>query len=366
MNGSPNTITLTATGGNTYTLYTPSHIVSNANPPWSLSPVPPYQPIPVVSTATLYGSNGICSSSVTATFSVIPNPTLAVSNPTPVICAGETYTYTGNGAASYTWSATTPNYTTYSNGGVAVTNPSINSVFSVVGSSLGCQSALYTSSITVYPLPQVSVTPTGTFVCLGSAATLQALGNATSYEWFPAIGLNAAIGATVRAAPAVQQQYSVTGSLNCCTRTAVATVSVWPLPKPVATISSPTVCLSENVSLYGTGGNYYYWNGPNSINYNGSTAGFRAKSPDYSGEYTLTVKDANGCVNRSFVSLNVSPLPYGSLAGSVMEGCVPFCSDYRLNANQNLSVTWQLEGNQLSSPSFTSCIEKEGDHIVNA
>src|SRR5690606_28638264 len=105
-----------------------------------------------IATATLYGGNGVCTVSTTVNFSITPNPTVSVNNPTPVICAGETYTYTSQGATSYIWTSETPNSTIYTYGNIAVTHPSVNSVFSVVGGSLGCLSALVSTSISVNPI----------------------------------------------------------------------------------------------------------------------------------------------------------------------------------------------------------------------
>jgi gliding motility-associated-like protein len=364
LSGSSNTIMLYAAGGTAYTLTTPGHISINSPPPWSLISVPPYTSQIVLATASLVGSNGVCTSSATVSFSVIPNPTVSIINPTLVICAGETFTYTSDGASSYTWTATTPNYTSYSNGGVAVGNPSINSVFSVVGSSLGCHSALLTTSISVYPLPEVSVTPVSTFVCIGSSATLTAYGNATSYTWTPPNGLNTTNGAVVLAKPTVETQYIVTGSANNCTRTAVANVAVKPLPIPKASISSATVCLNGQVVLTGGGGVSYNWHGPNTIKASGETITVTASSMIYAGDYTLFVTDVNGCVNQTVTTLSIKQLPGAGLNAQTIQGCVPFCSEFSLATLQPVTVTWMLDGRSINTNTFSHCFRKEGDHII--
>src|SRR5690606_23831435 len=112
--GSANTITLTSGGASSYTLQTPNQIASthSLNPVSELNSQPPYVPTGLA-TATLFGSNGVCTVSTSINFSVIPNPTVSVNNHTPVICAGQSYTYTSQGASSYTWSSSTPNSTLY-------------------------------------------------------------------------------------------------------------------------------------------------------------------------------------------------------------------------------------------------------------
>jgi gliding motility-associated-like protein len=365
LNGSPNSIMMNATGGVTYTLSTPAHINYNSNPPWSLSSTPPYTPQIVVSTATLSGSNGVCATSVTASFSVIPNPTVTVSNPTPVICAGETFTYTSNGAGSYVWSASSANYTSVSNGGVAVANPSINSVFSVIGSSLGCQSALMTSSMTVYPLPEVSVTPTKTNICIGSPAVLVAYGNATDYKWSPPDYLNATTGATVLAKPISEQQYIVIGSANNCTRLAVANVSVLPLPLPTAAANSTAVCLNDKVIFTGTGGLYYSWNGPNQISFAGQSATVTASSLIYSGEYTLTVVDQNGCANTAKTGFVINEFPSTGIT-IPKQGCAPYCSDVALwTKSPSVNANFTVNGKLFKANTFNYCFQTPGTYTIS-
>jgi gliding motility-associated-like protein len=366
LNGSPNSIMMNATGGVTYTLNTPGHISYNSNPPWNLSSTPPYTPQIVVSTATLFGSNGVCTSSTTASFSVIPNPTVTVSNPTPAICAGETYTYTSNGANSYVWSASSPNYTSISNGGVAVANPSINALFSIIGSSLGCQSALVTSSMTVYPLPNVSVTPTQTNICIGSSAVLVAYGNATSYHWSPPNSLSATSGATVLVKPNSEMQYIVTGSANNCTRLAVANVSVLPLPLPTAAANSAAVCLNDKVIFKGTGGHFYSWKGPNNISFAGETATVTASSFIYSGVYTLTVIDKNGCANTAKTGFTINEFPSSGITGTKLSGCAPFCSDISLWTKSNsVNATFSVNGKYYASNTFKYCFQTPGTYTIN-
>src|SRR5690606_21576453 len=87
-NGSPNTITLTAGGANNYSLVTvPDMSISNPSGPVSnLTAIPPNTGI---ASATLSGSNGVCTVTTSLTFSIIPNPTVSVNNYTPEICAGQ-------------------------------------------------------------------------------------------------------------------------------------------------------------------------------------------------------------------------------------------------------------------------------------
>src|SRR5262249_55643696 len=158
--------------------------------------LPPFQPTGPA-TATLFGSNGVCTVSTTVVFTVMPNPVVSINSATPVICAGESFTYTSAGANSYTWSSATPGQTLYTIGNVAVANPSINSVFSVMGGSLGCNSALQSSTLTVNPLPSFSIYPGPVNICKDSSVPLIIQGTGTSFNWAPSSGLSAVTGASV-------------------------------------------------------------------------------------------------------------------------------------------------------------------------
>jgi gliding motility-associated-like protein len=367
-NGSPNSITLTANGANTYTLYTPNTISSTSpggNPPYSLSTLPPYQPGVTVATATLFGSNGVCTSSFTASFSIIPNPTIGVTSNTPQICAGQTFTYTNSGASSYTWTNSTPNTTLYSNGGTAVSNPSIHSVFSVYGASLGCNSALVTNSISVNPLPTVSVTPQSSSVCKGSSVKLTAGGTADSFTWSPFSGLDHATGSQVNARPLNTITYTLTGSALGCTSSAVANVSVLALPTPTATFLKPRVCVNETVTMMAEGGMLYDWLSPTGGFYQGNNITLSIAASD-AGTYTLTATDKNGCKGSTTTELLIDPLPSGSLGGTNMQGCVPFCSDFNFIAQKSVASKWQIASESYSGRTFSHCFTSPGIYTLTA
>ena len=362
-NGSPNTITLTAGGATVYSLVTVPDMfnASPAGPVYPLSAIPPNTGI---ASATLSGSNGICTVTIALTFSIIPNPTVSVASTTPQICAGQSYTYTSHGASSYTWSSAIPGFTTYNNGGVAVAHPSINSVFSVYGGSLGCNSASQTTTITVHPLPDVTLTPLNPKICYGGSVQLVAGGDATSFIWKPMTGLDQDNGPRVSASPFTHQSYTVIGSANNCTRSAVTTVLVLDLPEPVARADRHTVCLNDTIVLTGSGGNSYIWEAPGLL-YAGKTVSFAARAW-HNTNFTLTVTDANNCSNSTSVPLSVNLLPDGNLLGN-MEGCIPFCSDVRFSGPVSadvISASWKIGNKSYSDGAFTHCFTSAGEHQV--
>jgi gliding motility-associated-like protein len=282
-----------------------------------------------------------------------------------VICAGQTFTYTSYGAQSYVWTASTPNYTTYSNGGIAVADPSLNSVFSVYGTSLGCNSALVTNSITVNPIPTASVNPINSSICKFTQGTLQASGSANSFTWFPVKDLNTNTGDKVLAGPLSDESFTVIGSALGCTNYAVANIKVLALPVPGAITSQQQYCVGDVISLTGSGGLSYEWQTPGHFMYAGSPATFVAVHAGFSGEYTVTTTDKNNCRGSSTFIIDLKTLPEGTLLGN-KEGCAPFCSEFSFRALNNASVTsaWMVNGNPAGANNFNYCFVKSGDYTI--
>lgn len=80
---------------------------------------------------------------------------------------------------------------------------------------------------------EISVTPSAVAICKGKSTVLTASGDAGSYTWSPATGLNVTTGAVVTAKPSGTTTYTVSGDGGSCTATATVTVN----SKPTVTVS---------------------------------------------------------------------------------------------------------------------------------
>jgi gliding motility-associated-like protein len=377
LNGSPATVTLSAHGAGSYTLTVPPVLLAQSDlpdqPPFFLSVQPPYGSGIVYATATLVGSNGVCTSTLAPTFTIIPNPTVSVQLPHPVICAGESFTYTGAGASAYTWYASMPGFTVLPNGTGAVVRPSGSTQYTVVGSHLGCRSAAMITGITVNPIPSLFITPAVAAVCPGDSVLLSAEGTATHFTWTPA--LHPVSGAQTFVKPMFDQVYTVTGSAIGCTNQARAEVKVLPLPQPRATIPKSTFCLNELVTLTGSGAETYHWIGPQNNHLDGSPVSFVMSHPAFAGEFTLVAADSNGCRGRTTILFSALPLPNGYLAG-LADRCAPFCGTYTFVPLNSFSVlsTWFLLGDPASPQQLvtgpgeerlvTACFKEKGTYLL--
>ena len=190
-------------------------------------------------------------------------------------CSGTTFSYSATSAttgATFSWiravvagisnlagsgstgiiSETLTNTTT---GPVVVT-------YAITTTANGCSNS-QNVTVTINPLPTITVTPASPSICLGNSTALTANG-AISYSWSPATGLSGTTGAAVTANPIGTTTYTVTGTDgNGCINMSTAlvtvntsTVTVGAAPNPVCVGSTlnlsssntfiPTILLSEN------------------------------------------------------------------------------------------------------------------------
>jgi len=187
--------TINPTGANTYTIQGGNAVVSPS----------------INTTYTVIGTNTAgCISQAVATSSLIvnPNPTITVNNGT--ICSGQNFSINPNGANTYTIQ-----------GGNAVVSPSINTTYTVIGTSTdGCVSQAFgTSSLTVNPNPILSISG-NTIICAGETTTLIVSGGNT-YQWSTGASSNSI---TINQSPN-SYNYTVTSTgTNSCV--SIATIQV--------------------------------------------------------------------------------------------------------------------------------------------
>jgi Right handed beta helix region/Secretion system C-terminal sorting domain len=254
---------------------------------------------PASGTYTVTATDGnSCSATASVAITVNPLPTVTASPTTQTICQGASATLSGGGAVSYAWSGGVQN-------GVAFT-PSVSGSYTVTGTDArGCQKTA-TASVTINPLPSVTLSPTQQSFCVGSSsmASLTVSGNAVSYQWSDGISNN-----TPFPIPAATKTYTVTATgSNGCTKTATAQVIINPLPTITASPAIRLLCGSnQSVTFNGGGGVSYTWT-------RGVTNGVPYMVTDPPGNYVFTVTgtDANGCQNTAAANLTIVPVSNSS------------------------------------------------------
>lgn len=292
------------------------------------------------------GDNLGCTSTVNATVTVVPNPTITVNSPT--ICAGENGFLTASGATILTWSPAT---NLSSTSGANVTSNSPNTIiYTVTGIEQGCSSTA-TSTLTVNPAPVLAVN-SATY-CEGGSATLTVTG-ATTYVWSPATGLSSTTSDVVTANPTVTTVYSISAATGSCNATTTTTVTVNANPIVDAGLDG-IVCSGSSTGLLATGAFSYVWAADPSLN-NTNIAGPTA-TPTATTIYSVTGTDVNGCVGTDIVTIDVPPaivltpiaIPascFASATGAVSVSASPATGPYATYSyNWNNGSTAQILNN---------------------
>lgn len=159
----------------------------------------------------------------------------------------------------------------------------------------GCASVSPATTISVNPLPQPVVIPSGpTAVCEGVKVLLDAGSGYKTYKWS-----NGSYGQTLTVSVTGNYSVTVTDFNNCSNTSAAIGVTVMPLPANNVVISGPTAfCEGKNTTFLIAPSGYasYQWKkGQNAI------AGATDKKyyPTTNGTYKVTITDNFGCSTLS-------------------------------------------------------------------
>ncbi|WP_309640861.1 gliding motility-associated C-terminal domain-containing protein [Flavobacterium sp.] len=254
------------------------------------------------------------SASASGTVTINPLPTVTVNSPS--VCAGTSATVTATplptGTYSYVWTvptgATPP-------GNVATFNTTVAGTYSVIitNTTTNCPSASASGTVTINPLPTVTVNSPS--VCPGVSATVTATplpAGTYSYAWTVPVGATPP-GDVATFNTLVAGTYSViitNTTTNCPSPSGSGTVTVNPLP--TVTVNSPSICAGLNATVTATplpAGSYSYaWTVPSGATPPGNVATF---STSVAGTYSVIVTNlTTTCVSLSASgTVTVNPLP---------------------------------------------------------
>jgi gliding motility-associated-like protein len=236
-------------------------------------------------TYTVIGNSLGCVDTTTATITVNPLPVVTATSDTICRAQGRAGILTASGANSYTWVTG------------ATTNPiSIaplsTTTYSVVGNSLNCLGTA-TGTITVKPLPIVTVTVDTICKAQGRAGTITANG-AVTYLWS-----TGATTASITDAPITSTTYTVTGTTLGCFTPVTTTITVNPIPS--VSVTPQTICFGKLATLTATNANTYLWS-------TGAVTNSITASPATTATYNV-IGNSLGCLDTVNVTITVNPLP---------------------------------------------------------
>jgi hypothetical protein len=195
--------------------------------------------------------------------------------------------------------------------------------------SQGCNSTLTPVTVSVVPVPQVSITPPPR-VCANTSYTLSASG-ASTFTW-----TGGPQTSTYAVTPSSNTTYSVQGSIlsSCTSSISVVTISVDPgIPILTATSSSSVVCSGNTLTLNGAGAPTYTWaGGANTVS---NSAPFVPLSTQ---QYTLYGTNSCG-TGSTMITVSVNPTPTLSTNASPFTVCDGHASTLTVNGASTYSWT---------------------------
>jgi uncharacterized repeat protein (TIGR01451 family) len=207
---------------------------------------------------------------------VNPAPTASITPSGPTtFCQGNSVTLTSTAASSYLWSdnSSTQNINVTSSGSYAVTITNAN----------GC-TASTSLSVTVNPLPNASITPSGpTTFCAGNSVTLTS-STANNYLWS-----NSSSSQSINVTASGNYVVTVTDANNCSSASPATTVTINPNPLVPAITQSGDSLISDASNSY----QWYF----NSVLIAGATS--QSYHPTQNGNYSVVITDANNCSSSS-------------------------------------------------------------------
>jgi hypothetical protein len=255
----------------------------------------------IANTLTIKATNteNGCVSAATPVTIVITNCSVAaptLNKTTQSICTGGTFTSFIATGTSVKWydASNDANITTTA----GVFTPTKAGSYYATQTNI-CEGSRATVTAIENTLPVISINPIAT-LCLND--------NAVTVTATPAGGSFVGSGITANGVftPSTSGNFTITYNYTdakSCSNTTTATIKVNSLPTVVASSDKQATCTGTTANISVSGAVSYLWSG--SI----GTASTIVVSPTASTIYTVTGTDANGCKNKSSVSLVVNTIP---------------------------------------------------------
>ncbi len=279
----------------------------------------------VTTTYTVTGTDLVgCSDTATVTVTVNPQPTVAYIASADSVCLGSSVTLSGTGAQTYLWDNSVVDGSPFT--------PTGSGTYTVIGSDANGCSDTTTATVVVNALPVVNYTASNLQACENSLVTLNGTG-ALTYTWSGGI-----LDGIPFTATSATTTYTVSGTdLNGCIDSAVANITVFPLPVVSYMVTDTAVCIGGSVTLTGSGALTYVWDN--------SVIDAIPFTPSASGMYIVVGTDANNCTASDTAMVTVNALPTVTVS-------LPF-STICLNDASSMLSGEQPAGGNWSGPGVT-------------
>jgi hypothetical protein len=274
-------------------------------------------------TATVSGCTSVAGTTTVVVNAIPSTPTATATSP---VCSGATITLSTPtvSGATYAWSGPGGFTSALQNPTRTGATTAMAGTYSVTVTLNGCTSAAGTTTVVVNPTPTAPTAGNNSPVCAGSTINLTATTVAgATYAWSgPSAYTNATQNPTRPSSTAAMGgTYSVTVTVSGCTSSAATTtvvVNAGPTAQ-AATVTATACGASTGAITLGatTGGTSPYTYSVNGSAYTSATSytGLSA------GSYPVSVKDANGCIFSTTVTVSNSAGPTATSVTTTNSTC---------------------------------------------
>jgi Concanavalin A-like lectin/glucanases superfamily/SprB repeat/Secretion system C-terminal sorting domain len=246
-----------------------------------------------------YSVTNVCgTATANATINVNALPIVSATASINSICAGQSVTLNGTGAATYTWNNGAVNNVSFS--------PSTTTSYTIIGTDVNGCTNQDSTTIIVNALPTVTATASDDTICAGNSTIINASGTATTYAWS-----NGVISG-IPFSPSNTNTYTVTGTdANGCSNTTTQTIVV--NANPVVSLGgNQSTCSSSLVLDAGNPGSTYLWN-------NGTTS--QTISVSSNGAYSVLVTNAASCTDNDTAVITLNSTLVANLTPNISSVC---------------------------------------------
>lgn len=326
------TATVQASGGLIYAWTQNGAPVSNTA---TLSVSPPNT---TTYTIAVFDSKG-CKAQKNQTIVVNTPPILNITATDSVICKNENITLTAEGAEQYEWFL--DNILINSQNSFNTTPPNTN-FYVLNGTDLNGCTNTDSLLITVFDLPNATITANTDSLCKGGALSLSASGG-TDYQWL--VNGNV-VGNTANLSlfPSISQNYTVVVSnANGCTNTSNLPITVFEVPN-IAIQAPSAICKNDTLTLAAQGAESYLWkNENNEIIGNEAVIKIKITNTTPTATFTVTGTNANNCSKSATTTVTINPKPTFELPFTTQNICPNTVS--LINLNPDYTYTWSASPN---------------------
>ena len=262
-----------------------------------------------------------------------PSPVLTSTGSALMVCSGSQASLTASGTGTVSWHASPSGTASLGTGSVFVTGSlTANTTFYIQDNSCAQSASRTAVTVSVIPVPTVSITPASQIYCVNQTITLTAMG-ASTYTWS-----NNTVGPVLTFSSPIVQNYvfTVTGTAaNGCTANAGYFVPVQSNPAITTTVSPLNPCVGDQVTFTANMALSFVWS-------TGSTGSVTSITMPPTAVVQVTGTAFSGCT--SVVTLTVNAAPAATVSITPPSATLCAGSSLTLTSSGTGNYTWTPGG----------------------